>query len=509
MKIKDIQDKEKQALLLARAKAVNLTDEATENEVVEAEKKTAKDVVVGEADVRGLLQELRTRISDRSITEEQMKSMISDAVAKNTEEAKAKKESAARTAEANAEDADPGRKFSKTGKVSGKFSFKHFITGNAPRKAVKKYSEELKELQDMNDEILIVSKCLNVDPRELDSYQDYEKLAKEFSSKALYNTAGQGAEFIPTNFSAQVVDKVRLELKVAGLFDRIPMRSNPYTVPLEGADATAYLATESTVEATEAGRFTASQPGTSNVTFTAKKLAARVVFSEEITEDSIVDILDFVRRKIVLALANAVENCTINGDTTATHMDASVTNAADARKAWKGLRKLTASGAKKDAGGDALDAADLRAARKLMGIYGINPANLCWIVGVSGMHQMLSETDANGFSDFRTLEKIGPSAQILTGQLGIFDGIPVIVSEFIREDLNASGVDDTTTNTLTICQLVNRTRFWFGDRKIVTLKTFEDIQTDQMVMVVKQRLDFQPVETSTNTLTGQVYNVLS
>ena len=508
-----MKDQEKQTALLARAKAVKLTDEATEIEVVEAETKAglAKtgDVTVVEKDVRGILQELRDRIDGKTITEDQMKSMIEDAVKKNTEEGKKKEQSIQRIGEDNREDADPGRKFSKTGKVSKKFTFKHFITGNAPRRAMKQYAEDLKDLQDMNDELLIVSKVLQKNPMELESYGEFEEKAKEFATKALYNTAGQGAEFIPTNFSAQVVDKVRLELKVAATFDRIPMRSNPYTVPLEGSDATAYLAAESTVEATEAGRITASQPGTSNVTFTAKKLAARTVFSEEISEDSIIDILDYVRRKIAIALANAIETCTINGDTTGTHQDSDVTASTDARKAWKGLRKLTASGAKHDAGGDALVAADLRSCRKLMGIYGIDPKNLIWIGGVSDMHRMLSVNDSNGWNDFRTLEKIGPSAQVLTGMIGAFDGIPVIISEFVRENLNATGVYDGATTTLTIMQLVNRTRFWYGDRKLVTLKTFEDIQTDQQVMVIKQRLDFQPVEGVSNTLTGTVYNALS
>ena len=513
MKIKDIQDKEKQQALLARAKAINLTDEATEIEVEEAEKKIAKakseDVTVVEKEVRGLLQELRDRVSDKSITSEEMRGMIEEVVKKNADETKKAKEATSRLAEHNADDADPGRKFSKTGKVSGKFTFKHFITGNAPRRAVRKYAEELKDLQDMNDEILIVSKCLNKSPKELEMYGEFEEKAMEFATKALYNTAGSGAEFIPTNFSAQVVDKVRLELKVAAVFDRIPMRSNPYTVPLEGNDSTAYLAAESTVEATEAGRITVTTPTTSNVTFTAKKLAARTVFSEEISEDSIVDILDYVRKKISIALANAAETATINGDTTGTHMDADVTSSTDARKAWKGLRKHTITAAKRDAGGDALIAADLRIARKLMGVFGINASNLVWVVGVSGMHQMLSTNDANGFNDFRTLEKIGPSAQVLTGMIGAFDNIPVIVSEFVREDLNASGVQDGVTQTLTVAQLVNRTRFWYGDRKLVTLKTFEDIQTDQQVMVIKQRLDYQPVESAARALTATVYNILA
>ena len=509
-----MKEKEKREALELRAKAINLTDEATEDQVVVAEKAAeakGSGVTVAEQDVRQILHELKSKINDRSgIDESKVKTMIEDAVRKQSEESKIKKEEAIRKGEFSGEDVDPGRNFSRKGKVSSKFRFKGFITGKAPARAMRKYGEELKELQDMNDEILICSKALKVHPKDLEMYEDYEKLAKEFASKALVSTTGgSGDEYVPSNFSAQVVDKVRLELKVAGLHDRIPMLSNPYTLPLEGADMTAYLTAESSVEATEAGRITASTPGTSNVVFTAKKLAARVVFSEEIDEDSIVAMLPYARRKIVIALANAIETCTINGDTTATHMDGDVSSSADARKAWKGYRKLAVTGAKKDAGGDALDAADMRTARKLMGKYGVNPNDLAWVVGVSAYAQMLSEDDSTGFNQFRTLTDFGPQAVILTGQLGAFDGIPVIVSEFVRENLNASGVYDTTTQTRTAIHCVNRSRFLFGDRKQITLKTFEDIQTDQMVLVVKQRLDFEPVEDPTATLVGTVYNILS
>lgn len=512
-KVKDIKDKAKQADWMNRAKALGLTDEATTTEIEVAEKAKssgAPTVEVGDQDVRQLLSEIKGRIKDGVASEESLKAMITDAVRKVDAESKAKKEDLARKGEFAGSDVDPGRDFTKTGRVSGRFNLKSFVTGNAPRRALQKYSGELKELQDLNDEILIVSKTMNVHPKETELWSEYEKAAREFSQKVLVSTtASSGDEFVPTVFSAQLVDKVRLELKVAALHDRIPMRSNPYTVPLEGSDPTAYLAAESTAAATEASRFTESSPTTTNVTFTAQKLVVRTVFSDEITQDSIVDILDYVRRKIAVALANAIEDCTINGDTSGTHQDGDVTSSSDRRKAWKGYRKLTASGAKKDAGGDALDAADMRAARKLMGKYGVNPKDLAWVVGVSAYNQMLSESDSAGFDDFRTLDRLGPQATILTGMLGMFDGIPVIVSEFVRENLNASGVYDTTTQTRTVINLVNRSRFWFGDRRLVTMKTFEDIQTDQMVMVIKQRLDFQPVESSSNTLCGMVYNILA
>jgi len=472
------------------------------------------EVEMTEKDARGILSELKSRIDKTLMTPELLEKMVRGVMEKMEAEKQTNDDSLRRKGAfegVDAEDPKETRALRRKGRLSDIFTFKNAMNGGVPRRWANKYQEELKELQDMQDEILICSKVLGENPRDLNLWDEYEEVASAFASKALVSTvSGSGDDFVPTNFSSQLIEKVRLILKVAALHDRIPMTSNPFTVPLEGADSTAVLAAESTVEATEAGRITASTPSTSNVTFTAKKLASRTVFSEEITQDSIINILDFVRKKISVALANAIETATINGDTAGTHQDADVTTATDARKAWNGYRKLTRGDAKVDAGGDALDAADMRNARKAMDKFGINPADLAWVVGVNAFHQMLSETDANGFSDFRTLDKIGPRAQVLTGQMGAFDGIPVIVSEFVRENLGASGVYDGTNTSRTAINLVNRTRFWYGDRLSVTLRTFEDIQTDQIVMVIKQRLDFQPVEDSdTLNLVATVIDILT
>jgi hypothetical protein len=97
-------------------------------------------------------------------------------------------------------------------------------------------------------------------------------------------TTNEGAEFIPTGFSNQVHKIGRVPRKVAGLFGTIKMPTDPWKWPLEQADATAYLTGEATSDT--ATKFTASTPGTSNITFASKKLAARVLWSAELEEDS-------------------------------------------------------------------------------------------------------------------------------------------------------------------------------------------------------------------------------
>lgn len=356
------------------------------------------------------------------------------------------------------------------------------------------------ELQRRADDIYLASKLLRRDPRSLKMWSDFAREASALRKAMDTATSEEGLEWIPTGFSAELIRKVKLALKVAALHQRIAMPTNPFKLPIDGADATAYLFGESTSDT--ATKITASTPGTNNVTFDAVKLACRVLASTEMEEDSVVAILPLLRDKIVRALAEAQENATINGDTDANHMDDDVTAATDVRKAWDGYRKLALSAAKVDC--STFDKASLRAIRTAMGKYGVNPNELAWVAGLSVYNKML------GLDEVITVDKYGANATILTGELAKLDGIPVIVSEFVREDLNANGVYDGITTDKTVLPLVYRPAFLYGDRRNITLRVSQELymETDQDVAIATQRLDFQPVQdATTETIVGLGYNI--
>ena len=125
--------------------------------------------------------------------------------------------------------------------------------------------------------------------------------------------------------------------------------------------------------------------------------------------------------------------------------------------------------------------------RKQMGKYGTSPKELAWVVGPSVYAQMLN------IDEVATLEKFGPQATILSGALAVFRGIPIIVSEFVRENLNASGVYDGTTTNRTVCHLANIRRFYLGLRRPIRVKVQQDARAeyDRWQLVSYQRLDFK------------------
>jgi hypothetical protein len=218
--------------------------------------------------------------------------------------------------------------------------------------------------------------------------------------------------------------------------------------------------------------------------------------TEELVEDSIIPALPLLKKDIVEAIATAIETATINGDTTAPHQDSDVVDARDARKAWMGYRQLAQAAL--DMGGT-LTHTQLKVLRGLMGVYGVNPNKLALVCSMQGYLKM---TD---LEQVKTLDKYGPKATVITGELAKVDNIPVVVSEWARDDLNADGVYDGITETFTQLMLVYRGAMLYGDRRNVTVKTDFDIERDQNILVATQRLAFSRVFAEAETFIARGY----
>jgi HK97 family phage major capsid protein len=316
------------------------------------------------------------------------------------------------------------------------------------------------------------------------------------------DTSGEGGAWVPTGLGSMVHEQVRASGKVAPLFQRIDIPTNPWKLPIEGADATAYRVAEPTGD-TES-KPTASTPGTVAATFDAEIFGARTLWSRSLDADSAIAMQPFVLRKLVQAFVNAEERAILDGDTDGTHMDTDThaAGATDAAWAWDGLRKKAL--AQTVATATSCTALNLGVVRKAMGKWGVNPADLAFIIGVSNLHTLLADTN------LLTVDKMGPQAVILNGQIGSVFGVPVIVSEFVRENLNASGVYDAITTTKTYMLCVNRNEWAIGQRMAIDVEVDDSIyrETFQRVGVMFQREDFQSIASAaTNDDTAIAYNV--
>lgn len=301
------------------------------------------------------------------------------------------------------------------------------------------------------------------------------------------DTSNEGVDWIPTGIGATLHERVRAAGRVAALFARVDLPTNPWKWPLEGADATAYRVGEPTSDT--ASKVTASTPGTVAATFDAEILGGRILTSRSLEADSALAILPYMQAKLVAAFADAEEKAILDGDTDGTHHDSDVgSSTTDARTAWDGLRKRALANASTSTGA-AASASALATIRGLMGRFGVNPSDLAFICGVSSYYDLIAD------SAVATVDKLGPAATILNGQLASIYGVPLIVSEHIREDLNASGVYDGITTTKTVLLAVNRSEWVMGQRSPLDIEVDDSIYREsyQRVLVGWMREDFQNV----------------
>jgi len=313
-------------------------------------------------------------------------------------------------------------------------------------------------------------------------------------TKALTSTgAGTGDELVPTDLSAELLRRFYMASRIAQLTmaNEITMPTQPYIFPLSTTRPTFKL------EAVENTAATASDPGTGQVTLNAKKFMGLVEYSYELDEDSIVPILGWLQGLLGETAAAVWESVLINGDDTATHMDTDTAAIAKApEKAFKGWRKLAlaVTELKKDLSTGGINEANLRIMRKAMGKYGLTQTDLLWLVGPLG------GADTEAIANVTTIDKYGPRATILTGELSNLFGIPIIKSEMVRENLNATGVQDGVTTTKGSVLLVNWKRFLYGVRRDMMVETDVDKLSQKNQIILSFRRAMSPIEVPSATV---------
>jgi HK97 family phage major capsid protein len=383
---------------------------------------------------------------------------------------------------------------------------------------------DIAEFQEASDNLYLLSKMLRRDSnevREMNYYKAvyrpaFEKVRETLGKAFDISDAGGGAEWVGAQYSTRFFEKLRLEMRVANLFEQFTMPRSPFVFPVQLADLTPYTFAENTASDGQTA-FTESLGTTvvtGNVTFTAHGLAVRALTSKFQEEDSYVAMLPFLQQAVVQAARNGIEDCIINGDTTGVHMDNDIEAVAlHAATIWNGLRHAAmAFTADVGAGGNLINTdANFRdyvmKSRGLMGKYGVNPADLALIVSPIGYNQLLS------IPALATAASLIPgTATNVTGALGRIWGMDIIVSEFMKDNLAATGVNTVGgPNTFTGMVIVNRRAWLLGTVRQVTVQVLRELysQFDQDGVTVTWRGDFQSPYGATGTVnhTGWIYDI--
>jgi len=319
-------------------------------------------------------------------------------------------------------------------------------------------------------------------------------------------TVGSGDELVETQEARELWDDVNLETAVASLFTTIQMPSNPFLIPVQLGDVNWYPGTENV--ATKS-----TTPATNRRTLTAYELVAEIPWSYDLDEDAVIAMMEELRRSLMRNAAEVIDDVVLNADTTLTdniNADGATIAATDAGKGqwllgFNGLihLPLITATAMENNHAAALDEDMFNELRRLTKKYGVRPSENVYITDISTFLKALTVTN------FRTLDKFGPQATVLTGQLGAVEGIPLIVSEQMLLAAADGKVTDGTAGTVGRLLLVNRTQWRIGFKRQLTIETVRDPQKRQNIMVISFRIGLQDQtgEASTETHTALQRNI--
>lgn len=292
------------------------------------------------------------------------------------------------------------------------------------------------------------------------------------------SNAANGEDWIPTYFSPELVADVYLDTTILNAMPRMAMAAEHVQLGQLTSEPTVQRTSGATTDASVTTPLTeVSAITTDNKLLSADRLNVIVGRSDEMDEDSFISVAPMMMQRMVQQLAIRLEDSVVNGATTTTLDNAATaklwTSTADPRNCWVGLRREAQSNSKMvDAGGTgAFSIADVRNLKATLGKYGSgNFRGRCafW-AGVDAEALLLTLTE------LITLEKYGPNATILQGEIGKIFGIPVLISNNVYgpyhgTGLNASGVYDDVTKTATVMGLSYLDAYVVGDRRQIRIE---------------------------------------
>ena len=338
-------------------------------------------------------------------------------------------------------------------------------------------------------------------PRMLEDWQTNIKAAMDST------TAGAGDELVDTQEARALWDDVNLETSIAPLFNTVQMPSNPFQIPLQLGDVNWYPGTENVATTGTALR-------TARQTLTAYELVAEVPWSYDLDEDGVIAMMEELRRSLLRNAREVIDDVLLNSDTTTTNninADGATISPTDAGKAqwllgFDGILHLPLVDNTTQANNHGAAVSDdmFNEVRAKLGKYGVRPSEVVYICDINTYIRSLS------IGNFRTLDKFGPQATVLTGQLGAVEGVPVIVSEQMRPaDADGKVTDSGNGANTGRLLILNRTQWLVGFKRELAIETVRDPQKRQNIMVVSFRIALQ--ERSGNrasaTHTALQYNI--
>ena len=290
--------------------------------------------------------------------------------------------------------------------------------------------------------------------------------------------------------STNIERDIQLELVLAPLFREIQMTSATQIIPiLPDAGYAEFTANQTATGTSPHGNLeergdtydgTMSGIDLTERTLSTKKLISQSYLGNETEEDAILPILPLIRESIVRAHARGIENALLLGN----HADG-VYGTSGA--AFEGLITMAGSNKTQSAtafASESLTALDLLKARKNMGKYGMNPADVVYIINTTEYFNLLQD------AEFQDVNLVGSDAVKLRGEIGSVYGSKVIVCDEFK----------TPATGKFYGAAVYAKNYVMPRLRGVTIESDYEVANQRRVLVASQRLGFTDmIDASTST----------
>jgi HK97 family phage prohead protease/HK97 family phage major capsid protein len=275
--------------------------------------------------------------------------------------------------------------------------------------------------------------------------------------------------------SMRMEDEVRRRLVVAPTLRNVAMQTNVMTLPVNPEAGNATWVTNAQFGTSDSSGATATH-ALKEITLNAYKVATREYMAYEEEEDALMVLLPIVRDAMVRRVARSVDKAFLLG-------------AGAGADPVKGLATYDAVSAHNiDIDGNTVAAgnyakgtvAAMRALRKDLGAWGLDPSELIYIVNTEVYYDLLDD------ETFQTVDKIGTQATLLTGQIGSIANTPVLVSAEFNSKANGE--------VAAIC--FHPGNFIVGNQRGLRMDTDELVETQRRVMVASLRTGMTQITTN-------------
>ncbi len=311
---------------------------------------------------------------------------------------------------------------------------------------------------------------------------------KEVLQKAGVTFDATSAAGIDVNVSQAFEEEVRLEQKVAPLFREIQVASGATVLPIAPDTENANFnntGLETTANLLEESGASDNNYNVNRVLLQAFRLVSGTFIANDTDEQVVISVLPIITSALARAHAKAIDSAILLGNSSFVGLVGGA--GTDGSGSFLAGDSTLVTDPDASGSSDAVTSGNLLSIRSEMGKYGMNPADVAYIVGLDQYYNLIADA---GFSD---VSEVGSDLALKRlGVVGAIYGSPVIAT-----DVLAQGTKETGAFTGTAALAVNVRNYVIPRLKGVSIETDYEVAGQRTAIVASQSLGFNELVAGT------------